>query len=208
MKKNTILSMIGISFGILFIVLDHTLGSFPLNFIIKPIPIWCIAYYCLYHKKYLLTLGFVSGSMGDIFLTQQGETFFLMGLVSFLIGHILYSIYFLSNFKKNKQSYLFSTLVLLLSTGIAFFLIPKIEEQLQFPVVIYISGITLMVLSTLFYRNFNYFSFLGAIFFLVSDTLIAIHQFVMPIPLAHLWIMILYYIGQWGIGYGGCLEKH
>lgn len=67
--------------------------------------------------------------------------------------------------------------------------------------------ITIMTLSTLFYKNFNYYSFLGAVLFLISDTLIAINKFISPIPYAQIGIMFLYYLGQWGIGYGGCKKS-
>ena len=34
--------------------------------------------------------------------------------------------------------------------------------------------------------------------------MIAINQFVQPFPYAQLGIMLFYYLGQWGIAYGGC----
>lgn len=207
MKHYFPLIIIGFFSGILFILLDSVIGRFPFNFIIKPVPIWCIAYFCFLQRNYLLTLGLLMGSIGDILLTQEGETFFLFGLLSFLIGHILYALYFLTNFKINKQSVYLSIFVLVLALGISFFIIPNIEKKLYIPIIFYITMITIMTLSTLFYKNFNYYSFLGAVLFLISDTLIAINKFISPIPYAQIGIMFLYYLGQWGIGYGGCKKS-
>jgi len=36
----------------------------------------------------------------------------------------------------------------------------------------------------------------GACFFMLSDSLLAINKFVMPLPLAQLWVLATYYAAQ------------
>jgi uncharacterized membrane protein YhhN len=179
---------------------------FPFDFLLKPIPIWCIAYFCYSNKIYLITTGLLFGSLGDIFLTFQNrnEFFFMLGLGSFLIGHIFYIIYFIKNFKFHTIGLGISIVITISSIGISNILLPTLPENLTLPVLIYIIVISLMVISTTFYHNFNYFAIIGAILFLISDTIIAWNKFIKPIPFAHLYIMLLYYLGQWGIGFGSC----
>ena len=47
--------------------------------------------------------------------------------------------------------------------------------------------------------NSKYCVFIGAIFFVTSDSILAIDKFHEPIPLASFWIMITYLIAQFCI---------
>lgn len=201
--NNKILTFIGIITGILYIILDNTIEKFLFDFILKPIPIWCIALYCFNHNKYLLSIGLIFGSIGDILLTNSEEIFFILGLGSFLIGHIFYIIYFIKNYQYNLKGLILSIFIIIASIGLSFMLIPALSKNFLLPVLIYIITITIMTISTTFYKNFNFIVITGAILFLISDTIIAWNKFIHPIPHSHLYIMILYYLGQWGIGYGG-----
>ena len=64
-------------------------GSFLLDFLIKPLPIWCLAIYTYQKKNALLTVGLLFGSLGDIFLTNSEEVYFKLGLSSFLIQNTI-----------------------------------------------------------------------------------------------------------------------
>jgi uncharacterized membrane protein YhhN len=201
--NNKILTFIGIITGILYIILDNTIEKFLFDIILKPIPIWCIALYCFNQNKYLLSIGLIFGSIGDILLTNSEEIFFILGLGSFLIGHIFYIIYFIKNYQYNLKGLILSIFIIIASIGLSFMLIPALSKNFLLPVLIYIITITIMTISTTFYKNFNFIVITGAILFLISDTIIAWNKFIHPIPHSHLYIMILYYLGQWGIGYGG-----
>lgn len=207
MRIYNFLLILGLLSGIGFIVIDNLFENSIFHILLKPIPIFCITYYCFINKKFILSSGLLFGALGDILLTQNKEIFFIFGLVSFLIGHILYSVYFFMNSSFNKQGLFLSVITFALSIALSLYIVPAVEEKLKLPVIFYIVGISIMVISTTFYKKFNYFSFLGAVLFLISDSLIAINKFITPIPFAHLWIMILYYLGQWGIGYGGCKQE-
>jgi|GEM_PF-5097880 len=89
MIKNTLLLTVGITGGILYIFLNQIFGSFLLDFLIKPLPIWCLAIYTYQKKNALLTVGLLFGSLGDIFLTNSEEVYFKLGLSSFLIQNTI-----------------------------------------------------------------------------------------------------------------------
>ncbi|MCX7811231.1 MAG: lysoplasmalogenase [Leptospiraceae bacterium] len=204
MIKNTLLLTVGITGGILYIFLNHIFGSFLLDFLIKPLPIWCLAIYTYQKKNALLTVGLLFGSLGDIFLTNSEEVYFKLGLSSFLIGHIFYIIYFIKYFKFNFKGLLISLIILFASIGVSYWIIPNLQQDLKIPVLVYIFVITTMAITTNFYQYWNIYAVVGAVLFLISDSMIAINQFVQPFPYAQLGIMLFYYLGQWGIAYGGC----
>jgi len=204
MIKNSLLLVIGITGGIFYIFLNQILGSFLLDFLIKPLPIWCLAIYAYQKKNRLLTVGLLFGSLGDIFLTNPGEIFFMLGLGSFLIGHIFYIIYFIKNFKFHFKGLVISLIILFASIGVSYWILPNLQQDLKIPVIIYILVITTMAITTTFYQSWNIYAIVGAILFLISDSMIAINQFVQPFAYAQLGIMLFYYLGQWGIAYGGC----
>ncbi len=74
-------------------------------------------------------------------------------------------------------------------------------------VVIYASVITVMVLSSIsLFNNKNTpkvkLMMIGAILFMLSDSIIAINKFVVDVYLSGLWIMITYTLAQWLITVG------
>jgi len=163
-----------------------------------------LAIYTYQKKNALLTVGLLFGSLGDIFLTNSVEIYFMLGQSSFLIGHIFYIIYFIKNFKFNFKGLLISLIILFASIGVSYWIIPNLQQDLKIPVLVYIFVITTMAITTNFYQYWNIYAIVGAVLFLISDSMIAINQFVQPFPYAQLGIMLFYYLGQWGIAYGGC----
>ncbi len=155
---------------------------------------------------------------GDVllmFVKSHGEHFFLMGLLSFLITHILYAIAFFKivafkeGFLQKRKWIVIPFLFFYLAFN--YYLIPDVAKDMQIPVLIYSSVIILMVLAAL---NWNTFVadiafklvVTGAIAFMLSDMIIALNKFKAPVSNAAVWIMILYLFGQYRI-VKGCLEK-
>lgn len=150
--------------------------------------------------------------LGDVLLifAPHNDLFFIAGLASFLLAHVFYVILFI---KQDKQSdflwkqwlpaflgvfiYLFIFLTLLF---------PYLKEM-KLPVIIYS-----LVISTMFlfaYKGlFQWHSpckkwvLLGAIFFLMSDSILAFNKFHTSIPLSGVWIMMTYLLAQGSITFG------
>lgn len=150
--------------------------------------------------------------IGDIALMFQGG--FLIGLANFLMAHICYIIAFL----RDNQGWIFLkkdrlfgwVIILLYGAGLLFVLIPSLGEM-KIPVIIYASTILTMLLITLNrWKTVRWDSFqnvfLGAILFVISDSMIAISRFVSSFPFSGILIMITYAIGQYLI-IDGYLKK-
>jgi uncharacterized membrane protein YhhN len=144
---------------------------------------------------------------GDVLLLFQGELFFIMGLISFLIGHVLYILCYRQFQYSDKSKELlgpqkvrFSLPFILIGTGLVVILFPVLGD-LKIPVMIYALVLALMVINALLRygrtstKSFL-FVFLGAILFMTSDSMLAINRFLHPFSTAGTLIMITYCLAQ------------
>jgi Predicted membrane protein len=146
---------------------------------------------------------------GDVFLMFQSsnEMFFMAGLGSFLLGHILYVLTYQHHRWSEgvgllgPQKVRFALPIILAGSGLVVVLYPALGG-LKIPVMVYALVITVMVLQAML--RFGYtstrsflFIFIGALFFMISDSVLAINKFLDPVPLAGVWIMTTYCAAQW-----------
>lgn len=207
-------------------VLAEITGNNTVRFISKPLlMIVLIAFYMQtvggkWNKVHqLMRIAFFFSWVGDVALmfVFKNENFFLVGLVGFLITHILYAVAFadVSN-KKNKAllSKKFWVIVPLAIYMLALLslIVPGItgNEKTQaflIPVLVYTAAISTMVVFAINrYGRVNDRSFAlvfgGALLFMFSDSIIAINKFLHPFGVASIFIMILYISGQYLIAKG------
>ena len=161
-------------------------------------------------RFYLIALALLFAFFGDVFLIFNSN-FFLQGLLSFLITHVIYILIFYNNleFKKNFKFifvlFVFVAYYLLLIQFLSSYL-----DVLLIPVCIY--GLSLVVMGFgAFLRTpkYGYGSvFVGALFFIFSDSILAVNQFVYDsnLKLAQVFVIILYVMAQYFI-VKGLLEK-
>lgn len=185
--------------------------------VLKPflLPILLIAVYfsnSFSSKKILLT-ALTFSWIGDIVLlfANQGELYFIVGLVAFLISHVFYIVLFnkqtVTKSISNKISFGAGIgLILLYFFGMITTLGPKLGP-LTVPVVVYavvISSMLYFALKGSYQWNaIPYQSVLvGALFFIASDSILAFNKFYQPIPYASFLIMITYLAAQYGIVWG------
>ncbi|MDW5288213.1 lysoplasmalogenase [Formosa sp. PL04] len=152
-------------------------------------------------KRFTL-LGLIFSLIGDILLMFDNinSMFFTLGLSAFLIAHIMYILVFLKDRRAYKKGFFF--LVALTLYGLIFlhFLKPNLGSLLT-PVIIYVLAILGMT-TTAFLRQKKgsetsyYLILIGALLFMLSDSLLAIHKFINPIPFEHILIMSTYGIAQ------------
>ncbi len=151
-------------------------------------------------------LGLAFSLAGDILLMLPGERFFLYGLVSFLLGHVCYVVG-MNPTLPPYPSLAFFIVVALFWSMFYRFLAAGMRRQgqtaLLVPVAIYSAVIGLMLFSawaTLFRPEWTPLRrgllIAGASLFTVSDGLLATNKFVKPFPLAPLWVMTTYHLGQ------------
>ncbi|MBL7849913.1 MAG: lysoplasmalogenase [Cyclobacteriaceae bacterium] len=147
---------------------------------------------------------------GDVLLLKQAddEMFFILGLVSFLIGHLLYILAYRELRWTDKASGLrmpqklrVSFPVALAGTGLIVVLLPTLGG-LMVPVIVYAIVLMGMVMASFFrYGRTTLASFwlvaAGALFFMASDSILAINKFHTSFELAGPVIMLTYILGQY-----------
>jgi uncharacterized membrane protein YhhN len=164
-----------------------------------------------FHKR--IFTGLIFALAGDIFLMLQTNrpVFFIYGLIAFLLCHIFYIRAFTLDHKSNpnyKNPYFLWAVgaFAIFCSGLFFYLQPRLGVM-QFPVLMYAIIITFMVIMAVNrYGKVNIFSFklmlYGALFFLLSDSALAVNKFAQPIPQAGALIMATYMIAQYLMVYG------
>ena len=87
--------------------------------------------------------------------------------------------------------------------ALLYVLLPGMEDGLKIPVIIYaiVIGVmagmawsTVMIAET--WDQYALYGAIGAVVFVISDTIIAVDKFYAPFESSKTWIMITYYLGQ------------
>ena len=201
-------------------------GNEMVRFAVKPFLMpTLIAYYAQSIKgewsrtNKLMVIAFFFSWLGDVALmfVYKSPNFFLAGLVSFLITHILYTISFADVTDKKAEALLpkkFWMLVPLLvyMGALLYLLIPAIRnnpttQAIPIPVLVYTTAIATMTSFAMNrFKRVNDTSFLlvfsGAVLFTFSDSIIAVNRFLHPFPSPSIFIMVLYIAGQYLIARG------
>lgn len=198
MKK--ILSLIFVAFAVFECV--NVAFDLPLRMISKPalMTIMMIYYLSFSTKKHpAILIGLIAALMGDIFLLYpQG---FLLGLGSFLIMQLCYIGYFYQQKDRwFKENYLIFVVLFFCFLGAMAYLFPRIEETMKIPVAIYGAVLCCMVFFAAIRRRIVYgykYVLIGAILFLISDSMIALHTFITPQKIYPVLIMMSYLTAQY-----------
>lgn len=211
--KNKIALYVYLGFSLIYLTIT-ALNLEENARVLKPflLPILLIAVYFSnrFSSKKILLTALTFSWIGDIVLlfANQGELYFIVGLVAFLISHVFYIVLFnkqtVTKSISNKISFGAGIgLILLYFFGMITTLGPKLGP-LTVPVVIYavvISSMLYFALKGSYQWNaIQYQSVLfGALFFIASDSILAFNKFYQPIPYASFLIMITYLAAQYGI---------
>ncbi len=204
MTEKKTLSLLYIITAVIYVGL-LSIHPYPFSFIIRPIPILLFAWLCFKYlplpENLFFGVGFLCCCVGDIFMDLSRERFFIQALVSFLIGHILYSLGFLRYSIFSKKRVPLAVGAVLYTTVITLLLIPRLGSFLV-PVCIYILVITVMGICAAFVNSSKTTVFTGAMIFIISDSLIAINKFLQPFAYSTAIIISIYFIAQYIIGSG------
>lgn len=142
--------------------------------------------------------------LGDIFLMFDGQKpfFFLLGLSSFLIAHIFYILLFAQiRYKENIRNNYLLLLPVAIYYGLLMWLLSPYLGDFILPVRIYGAVICIMLLLALhvvFMKKnpATLYIITGALFFVISDSLLAINKFYQPFSMAGLSVMGTYGLAQ------------
>ncbi len=197
-------------------------GSRRIEFFAKPAAlsvlfVWLVVSGGLRLPMLWFSVGLLFCIAGDVALMLP-EAKFVLGLGAFLTGHILYIIGF------NSSGLMFNLPVLILAVLILYInilLYPRLakgcnargQSNMRLPVLLYSMVISLMLLSALstlirpdwLLVSSAMVSF-GAIFFFLSDTMIACNRFMGSDQDPRVFNMIAYHLGQFGIILGAAIQ--
>ncbi|UUW07321.1 lysoplasmalogenase [Flavobacterium plurextorum] len=214
--RNATLFKIYIAFSAVYLLILF-LGHENLNFFLKPILIpiliFGVYFYQNFPTKNILLTALLFSWIGDVILlfSDISEIYFILGLVSFLISHIVYCILFnrqaKRNLKKNSIAIgIGSILIACYLIGMLSVLLPSLGD-LKIPVIVYASVISIMLLFA--YNGLlswnepgNKLVFSGAVVFVISDSILAINKFYNPIEKSSFFIMLTYLVAQYLIVIG------
>lgn len=144
----------------------------------------------------LLGAGFVLSALGDISLTFEGDKFFIGGLVSFLLAHVMYIVTFAQGSAWTLQYGWLLGVLAVFGIAMVWVLSPHLGPM-RIPVYVYITVILSMDIMAVLQGGPNAILLIaGALVFTLSDTLLALDRFRKPIPGGHYWVMVTYYIAQ------------
>jgi uncharacterized membrane protein YhhN len=150
--------------------------------------------------KALVLCAWAASLAGDAFLAWSG--FFIQGLASFLTAHVLYGVLFV---KSGPRALNVAAAVPLVLFGavIATWLIKSggVAGGLVAPVMLYLTVIlTMVMIASARYKAEstleNQTVLFGALFFVVSDSLLAINKFVLHLPYSGVLVLGTYYSAQ------------
>jgi uncharacterized membrane protein YhhN len=142
--------------------------------------------------------------LGDILLMfqEKNSIFFLLGLSSFLLAHIFYILFFhLIRVRENiKGNPWLLVIVVVYYAALISWLSPYLGSM-KIPVRIYgvfISVMFMLALHMLYIRNktAGKWMMLGALLFIISDSLLAINKFYQSFEAAGVLIMLTYGLAQ------------
>ncbi len=150
---------------------------------------------------YWVTGGLVLSLAGDVALMLRTDRWFLIGLVFFLLAHVVYAVGFTMANGFHPQDAITGAALLVFGLGALAYLWPGLMSM-KVPVLAYVVIILFMVnraLSAFFGTTFSttqaWLLGLGAILFMLSDLLLAVNRFRRPFRAEPLGLF-LYFGGQ------------
>ncbi|MGQ5522557.1 lysoplasmalogenase [Chitinimonas sp. PSY-7] len=196
------LAGIGIA-GLLIHLWAQVAGQGSIEFVSKAIPVACMIFWLQGQTgRYagLIRIGLVFSLCGDMLL-EVSPDFFIWGLLAFLCAHLAYVVAFVGASRRLALVWL---IPILLWVGTAYVLLYPHLGELAIPVAVYVSVIGAMLWRALALcvkadSSWQWAAALGALFFGISDTILAFNRFHTPWDGANLAVILAYWAGQYGI---------
>lgn len=174
-----------------------TINAAPLGVIFKIAPSVLLFLFLFnltgFHKTLMILALFFCIS-GDVFLHLGRQKFFMGGLISFALAHLVYLLYFFKLYKGKRGSN--KIIFLFLTYGAVLAWLFRDVGDLQIPVWTYLAIIIFMAIGAYKSSLFNNFLIIGVSVFIFSDTILALDKFIIPIPLAPQIVFLFYFTAQ------------
>jgi uncharacterized membrane protein YhhN len=145
-----------------------------------------------------------------VLLHLGSRRYFGLALGAFLLAHIAYILLFAQSWPRplrpSSMELTLTAAVLVYSVVVTGWLSIRLGGD-AVPVFVYSVAITAMTVSAILAGFSTPFVWIGAMLFLVSDSLIAAGRFNTALPLTAYLIWPAYYLGQYGIAIGVLQDK-
>jgi uncharacterized membrane protein YhhN len=159
------------------------------------------------YRRWILA-GIACSLCGDVFLMLPGDLF-VPGLLAFLCGHACFIAGFLGDSRFAARPLPLLACLVYGAVNLAL-LWDSIEAALRAPVIVYVVVLACMggqalVRAQVFARRGDAqapaarLAALGALTFMLSDSLLAWDRFDGPLPWSSLWVLSSYYLAMWWI---------
>ena len=192
-----------------------------LNFAFKPLATLCVIAWCVLgatddlRLKRWLVAGLVFSLAGDVALLWPVAGF-LVGLVSFLLGHLSYLVALTSRVRFAARPWAFVAWAGV-AAGVLSGLWAGVPAELRVPVIVYVCALAAMAAqaTTVWLANRRgadeprwRLVALGGALFVLSDAILATDKFVGGVPMPTLWNLSIYWLAQWLIASGAARWSH
>jgi len=177
----------------------------PVEYVLKPLTMVVLIGVALALEpssegaRWFMVAGLVCSLAGDVFLMLD-ERFFLGGLVSFLLGHVMYVIGLVQLDIEPLVLAVGVVLVVVAGGAVGMRIVRRsadTDRRLPGPVAAYMAVISAMVVCAV--GTLVPAAIVGALLFFASDAVLGWNRFVQPIPNARIIIMTTYHLGQIGL---------
>jgi len=183
------------------------------NFFAKPLLLpWLFMAVMIFptkHNKFWLYLALMFSWIGDVVLlfANFNPLYFILGLISFLLAHIIYIIAFkkiTNGYHPQKKMPIVIFLLLLAYLIFMWIILMPTLGALKIPVIIYSIVITCMLATAIYVDTIinsvaSKWLIIGAISFVISDSLLAFNKFHTPFAFASIAIMSTYLFAQYAL---------
>ncbi|MBD9483572.1 lysoplasmalogenase [Pseudomonas sp. PDM14] len=191
--------------GALYIVL-LPFKPYPLGWLLKPLPMLLFAWLALRSIRGAaggwLALGFVAAALGDFFLDYgDRDGLFVQALLAFLVNQLAFIVGFALLARSRSWRLLWSLPVIGYAVLMISWMLPG-AGALKVPVTLYFVCLLAMALCAVRVEQRPGPLWLGALLFVIADSLIGVNKFVQPFPHAVLVIVCCYFSGQSLIAWG------
>lgn len=155
--------------------------------------------------RVLIAAALVFSWLGDVLLMLEpwNSLFFMLGLGAFLLAHVFYILFFyrlLRHLQARIRSWI--AIVLLAYYGYLLYLLTPHLEGLLWPVRVYglVISVMLLLAAQFAFSGIGVAGIqmaIGALLFVISDSVLAINKFYLPFPAAGPIVMLTYGLAQW-----------
>jgi uncharacterized membrane protein YhhN len=160
--------------------------------------------------SHLLGAALALSCLGDVLLHLGFRSYFGLALAAFLFAHIAYILLFARSWTRplrpSRRELTLAALILAYSVVVTGWLTSNLGAY-AVPLIVYSAAITAMTMSAVLARFSTPLVVIGAMLFLLSDSLIAAWRFKATLPLGAYLIWPTYYVGQYAIAIGVLRES-